>query len=581
MARAEVDRVVGRVQEAQRAFALFSQEQVDKVVDGLRDGCLPNLEGWARLAFEETGYGVIADKTLKNRFCAEEIYDYIRPMKTVGFIASDPARGIYEVAAPMGVVAAVIPSTNPTSTTIYKIMIALKGRNGIVISPHPSARNCILAVAGVLHDAAVSAGAPRGIVGVLEEAGIEDIQYLMRHPGINVILATGGKGLVNAAYSSGKPAYGVGPGNVPAFIERTAVLRKAARDVIAGKSFDWGTICASEQSVIVDSPIALKAKEEFRDAGGYFVDDREKALLEALVVDKNGILNRGIVGRSPGVIASMAGFSVPDSTRALIVPEEGVGRDYPLSLEKLSPILSYFEADGWEAGCLRCIEVLRYGGLGHTLCLHTMDMEVIRQFALKKPAFRIIVNSSGTHGAVGLSTNLPPAMTLGCGALGNNITSDNITPLHLIDRKRVAFESKPISGEQLVLLPPLAEADSGVVSATPPRTGECFSRPAPAERIGRGNVASPLTATGSVLEKSARRFLSQRFSSPRPSEGRRIHTGTGAGIPAAVEDVVDFVCEEDVYEALREGRKIRIHARTLITPSARELGEARGVFKRV
>ncbi len=543
MASSEVDRVVTSVRRAQQAFASFSQDQVDKVIDAIHQVCMPNLEKWARMAHEETGYGTTADKTVKNRVSAEDVYRYIRPMKTVGFLSADPGQGIYEVASPMGVVAAVIPSTNPTSTAIYKIMIALKALDGIVISPHPAAKNCIKIVADALHDAAVAAGAPRGIIGVIASPSIEDTQALMRHPGVNVILATGGMGLVNAAYSSGKPAYGVGPGNVPSFIERTAALRKAVKDVIAGKSFDWGTVCASEQSVIVDLPLADKAREEFEKAGGYFVNPREKALLEALVVDKTGHLNPKVVGRSPQVIATMAGFAVPDSVRAILVPEEGVGREYPLSLEKLSPILSYYEADGWEAGCKRCIEVLTYGGLGHTLTLHTQDLEVVRQFALKKPAFRIIVNSPGTHGAIGYSTNMPPAMTLGCGALGNNITSDNITPLHLIDRKRVAFETRPVTDEKAVPLPPLVKNGTG-------------------------------------LQDAARRFVARKMGRPAPAGGGASGANAPKAPPRQAEGPVDFVCEADVRAAARDGRKIRIHAGTILTPSARELGEARRVFER-
>ncbi len=537
MARQDVDRVVGSVRRAQALFSEFSQDQVDKVLDAMHASSLPLLEKWARLAHEETGYGTVADKTVKNRFAAEDVYRYIRPMRTVGFVSADPGRGLYEVASPVGVVAAVVPSTNPTSTALYKILISLKARNGIVLSPHPTAKACIQAVADALHDAAVSAGAPRGIVGVLQNPSIEDTQALMRHPGVNVILATGGMGLVMAAYSSGKPAYGVGPGNVPAFIERTAALKKAVRDVVAGKSFDWGTICASEQSVIVDAPLAEQAREEFAAAGGHFVSDREKALLEALVVDKEGRLNPKVVGRSPQAIASMAGFEVPPGVKVLLVPEAGVGRDFPLTLEKLSPILSYFEADGWEAGCLRCIEVLQYGGLGHTLCLHTQDPEVIRQFALRKPVFRIVVNSPGTHGAIGYTTNLPPALTLGCGALGNNITSDNITPLHLMDRKRVALEVRPLEGPTAVPLPPLVKASDG-------------------------------------LEDAARRFLAQKLGP----------AGRGGQTPAAPtrepEPPSDFVSEAEVRAALRSGRRIRIHARTLLTPSARELGEQHRIFDR-
>ncbi len=554
---ADVDRAVNQVRQAQAQFAEFSQEQVDKVISAMHQACMVNLEKWARMAHEETGYGVIADKVAKNRFGADDVYRYIRPMKTVGFISADVAQGVYEVASPMGVVAAVIPSTNPTSTAIYKVLISLKARNGIVLSPHPSAKNCIKAVADAMHDAAVAAEAPRGLIACLPSPSIADTQALMKHPGINVILATGGMGLVNAAYSSGKPAYGVGPGNVPAFIERTAALRKAVKDVLAGKSFDWGTICASEQSVIVDAPLAEPAKDEFVRWGGYFVGDREKALLEVLVVDKNGVLNPKVVGRSPQVIAQMAGFSVPDGVRTLLVPEEGVGRDYPLSLEKLSPILSYYVADGWEAGCLRCIEVLKYGGLGHTLCLHTQDLEVIRQFALRKPVFRILINTPGTHGAIGYSTNLPPAMTLGCGALGNNITSDNITPLHLMDRKRVCYEVRPVTDEKPVPLKPLVPATSATTDADA----------AAARFVAQKFGVSPLPPQGA--------------GAPAPPTPRPGANAATAPANAPRQEVLDFVSEAEVRAALRAGHKLRIHAKTLLTPSARELGEQERIFERV
>jgi len=526
-----IDRILEEVHRAQTLFAEFSEEKVDRIIDAIHNASMPNLEKWARMAHEETGYGKTEDKTVKNRFAAEDVYKYIRTMRTTGFISSNPASGIYEVAVPMGIVAAVIPSTNPTSTAIYKIMISLKARNGIVLSPHPFAKLCIKAVADALHDAAVDAGAPRGIIGIIPDPKIEDTQALMKHRLTNVILATGGLGLVRAAYSSGKPAYGVGPGNVPAFIERTADIRKAVKDVVLGKSFDWGTICASEQTVIVDLPVAEKARELFKAEGCHFVSAAEKALLEELVVDKNGNLNPKIVAKSPFVIASMAGFEVPRATKALIVPENGVGKDHPLTLEKLSPILTWFEEDGWEAGCRRCIDILKYGGLGHTMSLHTQDMNVVREFALKKPAFRILVNTPSTLGAIGYTTNLPPALTLGCGALGNNITSDNITPLHLIDRKRVAIETRSLSSKEPISMKPLV---------TEPLT----SPAAPARgRYGAGKISAP---------------FKEEFNGP-----------------------YDFVSEADVREAYEEKRRIKIHAKTIITPSAKELGENLNIFEKM
>lgn len=528
--KSQIDRIMEETKRAQIIFADFNEEKVNRIIDAIHTVSMSNLEKWARFAHEETGYGKIEDKVIKNRVAAEDVYKYIRPMKTTGFISAKPEMGIYEVASPMGIVAAVIPSTNPTSTAIYKIMISLKARNGIVISPHPFAKNCIKAVVDAISEAAVSVGAPKGIIGFIDEPTIEDTQYLMKHHLTNVILATGGIGLVRAAYSSGKPAYGVGPGNVPAFIERTADIKKAVKDIVAGKSFDWGTVCASEQSVIVDLPVAQKVRELMKQEGCYFVNEREKAQLEALIVDEKGNLNPKIVAKSPQVIAQMAGFEVPSNIKVLVVEENGVGREHPLTLEKLSPVLTYFEEDGWEAGCRRCIDVLKYGGLGHTLCLHSQDLNVIREFALKKPAFRILVNTPGTHGAIGYTTNLPPALTLGCGALGNNITSDNITPLHLMDIKRIAFETRPINAKEPISLKPLVS---------------------PFEISSFENI-----------EKK-----SKDFSSKAPEK-------------ETFDSPYDFVSEEDVRKAKKENRKIKIHSKTIITPSAKELGESWHIFEK-
>lgn len=529
--KSQVDRVIEEVKRAQTLFADFSEEKVNRIIDAIHTISMSNLEKWARFAHEETGYGKIEDKTIKNRFAADDVYRYIKPMKTTGFISAKPEMGIYEVASPMGIVAAIIPSTNPTSTTIYKILISLKSRNGIVISPHPFAKNCIKMVVDEISETAVSAGAPKGIIGFISDPSIEDTQYLMRHHLTNVILATGGLGLVRAAYSSGKPAYGVGPGNVPAFIERTADLQKAVKDVVAGKSFDWGTVCASEQSLIVDLPVAKKVRELLKQEGCYFVNNREKAQLEALMVDEKGNLNPKIVAKSPQVLAQMAGFEVPGNIKVLVAEENGVGREHPLTLEKLSPVLTYFEEDGWEAGCRRCIEVLKYGGLGHTLSLHSQDLNVIREFALKKPAFRILVNTPSTHGAIGFTTNLPPALTLGCGALGNNITSDNITPLHLLDIKRIAFETRSITAKEPIALKPLI---------------------------------SPLEIYGYDYKQKK----TEGDFSPKAPEKE------------VLDAPFDFVSEEDVRKARKENRRIKIHSKTIITPLAKELGENFHIFEK-
>jgi acetaldehyde dehydrogenase (acetylating) len=425
-------------------FKHFTQDQVDRVVQAMASVALNNAKRLARMAHEETGFGRVEDKTTKNVFCSKHLLDYVGPLKTCGVIHHDPARRIHEIAVPMGIVAALIPCTNPTSTAIFKAIISLKGRNAIVMSPHPKAKGSILETVRLLHDAACSAGAPRNLVQCMTIPTLEGTQELMRNRLTSVILATGGSDMVRAAYSAGKPAYGVGPGNVPAYVDRTAEVGKAARDIIAGKSFDWGTVCASEQSVVADRPIAGKLMEELRRAGAYFCTAEEKARLQAVMVDKKGHLNADIVGRSPQHIGGLAGVKVPPAARALVVMLDEVGPADPLSCEKLSPVLGFYVVDGWKAGCDLSARILEYGGVGHTFAIHCQDPDIVMEFGLHKPAFRIIVNSPSTHGAIGYTTGLTPSMTLGPGTWGGSITSDNVGPLHLVNIKRVAWEINPL-----------------------------------------------------------------------------------------------------------------------------------------
>ncbi len=427
-------------------FKHFTQDQVDRVVQAMASVALNNAKRLARMAHEETGFGRIEDKTTKNVFCSKHLLDYVGPLKTCGVIHHDPARRIHEIAVPMGIVAALIPCTNPTSTAIFKAIISLKGRNAIVMSPHPKAKGSILETVRLLHDAACGAGAPRNLVQCMTIPTLEGTQELMRNRLTSVILATGGSDMVRAAYSAGKPAYGVGPGNVPAYVDRTAEVGKAARDIIAGKSFDWGTVCASEQSVVADRPIAGKLMEELRRAGAYFCTAEEKARLQAVMVDKKGHLNADIVGRSPQHIGGLAGVKVPPAARALVVMLDEVGPADPLSCEKLSPVLGFYVVDGWKAGCDLSARILEYGGVGHTFAIHCQDPDIVMEFGLHKPAFRIIVNSPSTHGAIGYTTGLTPSMTLGPGTWGGSITSDNVGPLHLVNIKRVAWEINPLEG---------------------------------------------------------------------------------------------------------------------------------------
>jgi acetaldehyde dehydrogenase (acetylating) len=492
---------------AQTALAEFSQEQIDAVVDAMAAAVAPEAESLARLAVEETGYGVVADKITKNRFSAEKVYRFIRPMRTVGVLRRLEDRRIIEIAEPFGVVAGIVPSTNPTSTAIYKILIAVKARCAIVLSPHPAAVQCITRAAELMHAAAGRAGLPPDAIGWMKTVTLEGTQELMRQREVAVILATGGMGLVRAAYSAGKPAYGVGPGNAPAYIESSADIAKAVRDIITGKTFDNGLLCSSENSVVVDEGIAGAVREQFQHQGGHFLSPSEADAVARLLVTPQRLPNPALVGRSATYIAEKAGVAVPAGTRVLMAELQGVGRDHPLSIEKLCPVLSFYVVKDWQAACARCIEILRYGGMGHTMSIHSRDDDVILQFGLKKPAFRIVVNTPTTHGSVGLTTGLDPAMTLGCGGWGGNITSDNISPMHLLNIKRVAYEITPAAtalgpafpGSRAAAPVPAGEAD---VAARPPRPDRPPGPAVPAAVL-RQQIETFLQARGFGGERGA------------------------------------------------------------------------------
>src|SRR5688500_3737583 len=459
---------------AQPLLAEFTQEQIDQIVTAMAEAVTPHADALARLAVEETGYGVAADKAQKNLFASRQVYEFIRPMKTVGVIQRLEDRKVVEIAEPFGVVAAVVPSTNPTSTAIYKVLIALKARCPIVISPHPSAARCITRTVEVMAEAATRAGAPPGSIGWMKTVTLEGTQELMKVREVAVILATGGMGLVRAAYSAGKPAYGVGPGNAPCYIERSADLNKAASDIMIGKTFDNGVLCSSPNSVVVDESVAEETRREFQAFGAYFMNVAEMDALARVLVTAQRLPNPTLVGKSAALISEKVGIKVPEGTRALIAPLTGVGRDYPLSIEKLCPVLSWYVVKDWREGCERCIQILRYGGMGHTMSIHSKNDDVILQFGLKKPAFRICVNTPTTHGSIGLTTGLDPAMTLGCGGWGGNITSDNISPKHLLNIKRLAYEIRPATTNRGVPAPKGAPPVSSERSAA--------SSPAPSSR---------------------------------------------------------------------------------------------------
>jgi acetaldehyde dehydrogenase (acetylating) len=532
----EARRLAQRAKAAAPRLAEFSQEQIDRIVDAMAPAVRQQAEPLARLAVEETGFGVVADKVQKNLFSAERVYEFIRPMKTVGVVARDEAKKVIEIAEPFGVVAAIVPSTNPTSTAIYKILIALKARCPIVISPHPSAAKCITRVAEIMAEAAAAAGAPDGAINWMQTVTLEGTQELMKHRDVAVILATGGMGLVRAAYSAGKPAYGVGPGNAPCFIERSADLAKAAADVTTGKAFDNGVLCSSPNSVVVESAVADEVKREFIRQGAHFLSSGDAARLAGALVTPQRLPNPKLVGKSAKFIAKELGIAVPDNTRVLIAELTGVGRDYPLSIEKLCPVLSYYVVADWQEGCERCKQILRYGGMGHTMSIHSRNDQIILEFGLKKPAYRIVVNTPTTHGSIGLTTGLDPAMTLGCGGWGGNITSDNISPKHLLNIKRLAYELRPATTHTVSAAGSLPKAP-----APPPSTGVDTNAMAKqvAAVTGQPAAAAPSSESGGV---------------------------------------VSFVCEEDVRQAVKLGRKIVIGERTIITPAARDLANEHRIF---
>lgn len=440
----EVRNLIKKAKEAQAKLAEMSQEQIDAIVKAVADAGYEHREKLAKMANEETGFGRWQDKIIKNAFASKNVYEWIKDMKTVGILKDDKANKVMEVAVPVGVIAGLIPSTNPTSTVIYKTLIALKAGNSIVFSPHPNALKSILETVKVIDEAAVKAGCPEGAIGVMTVPTIQGTDQLMKHNDVALILATGGTAMVKAAYSSGTPAIGVGPGNGPAFIEKSANIKLAVKRIMDSKTFDNGTICASEQSVVVEACSKDAVVAEFKKQGGYFLSPEEAAKLGKFIMRANGTMNPQIVGRSVEHIAKLADLDIPAGTRVLIAEETRVGRNVPYSREKLAPILAFYTEDSWEAACERCIEILNGEGAGHTMVIHSENEEIVRQFALKKPVSRLLVNTPGTLGGIGASTGLAPALTLGCGAVGGSSTSDNIDPFNLLNIRRVAYGLKEI-----------------------------------------------------------------------------------------------------------------------------------------
>jgi len=444
----EIRDLLTAAHQAQQEFRSFSQAQVDQICRAMAEAGASQAARLARLACEETGFGKPEDKEQKNLFATQRVWESIAQLKTVGVIHEDKERQVLSIAEPMGIVAALIPSTNPTSTVMFKSLISVKARNAIVASPHPKAARCTREAMHVVRDAAERAGAPRGLMACLSIPTVEGTQELMRHKLTSVILATGSHAMVRAAYSAGKPAYGVGSGNVPSFIERTADVPKAVADIISGKQFDYGTLCSTESALVCDAPVKQQVVQACLQRGAYFVTGDERERLSRLLFDDRGALNPAVVGKSPLSIARLAGIGAPENVSVLIAELEGVGKEHPLSREKLSPVLSFYTADGWREACHRCIELLEFGGIGHTLVIHSNDRDIIMKFALEKPAFRILVNTQAALGAVGYTNGLEPSLTLGAGTWGGSIVSDNVTARHLLNIKRLAFETRPLQHAQ-------------------------------------------------------------------------------------------------------------------------------------
>ncbi len=586
----EVRAKVEKAYAAWQKYRTFTQQQVDAIVEAMGAAGRANAQRLAEMAVEETSYGNVQDKVAKNLLCADLLVRSIRGMKTLGLLREDTEKKIVEYGVPVGVVAAIVPTTNPTATVIYKTVISLKSGNGVVISPHPRARKSTAETTRLMAEAAVAAGAPEDIIQCLDTPTMEGTNALMHHDKIAVILATGGSAMVKAAYSSGRPALGVGPGNVPVLLEKSADVAEAVRKIVAGKSFDYGTVCSSEQSLVTCTAMKDAVLAELKKNGAYLATEEQAAALGKLLVTSSGTISPRCVGQSPERIAKLAGFPVPPGTSIICAEVKGVGRMHPLSAEKLSPVLALYFGEGWESSLDTCEAILKFGGMGHTAVIYSTDEARIREFAERMPAYRVMVNTSGPQGSVGITTNLQPSMTLGCGAVGGNSTSDNVGPQHLINIKRLAYVARlPEEALQVPEVKPHVRAEapvSAVASAS-------ASTPAPAPSgIDRQTVIA------AVEKYLAQKGISKAEAGPQPAgvaevvdrflASRRSATAAVPAPPCSVCEtapaapepkpvspappvaIVDFVCENDVREAIRQGRKIYIGPKTIVTPAARE-----------
>jgi acetaldehyde dehydrogenase (acetylating) len=585
----EVRTKVAQAYQAWQKYLTYSQEKIDAIVEHVAAAARAQSERLAQLAVEETTYGNARDKHTKNLLACDILPRKMRGIKTVGILREFLEEKIVEIGVPVGVVAAILPTTNPTSTAIYKTLICLKSGNAIVISPHPRAHRCTCATAAVLYEAAVAAGAPEGVIQCVDTATLEGTQALMRHEHVSYILATGGAGIVKAAYSSGKPALGVGPGNVPVLIDTSADLEDAVAKVVAGKSFDFGTVCSTEQAIVAEQSLRDRILAVLKSHHAYIAGDAQKESLGKLLILPNWTVNPQCVGQAPTKIARMAGFEVPAETSVICAEIAGVGKQFPLSAEKLAPVLSLHFVKDFEAAMETCYALLKFGGLGHTSVIHARDDARIRQYGLRMPAMRVLVNTSSPHGSTGITTNVFPAMTLGCGAAAGNATSDNIGPLNLINVKRLAYSvRRPEEAFQGETQPRAAAASSalvnrGTVVAAVERylAARGVSRPTPVVPGTLSNLAADVVdrflsrRTGGAPATTEAAFACVKNSGGGSSCATGPDTPQPAQVPlpAAAPPAVDFVCEADVRDAIRENRKIYIGSKTIVTPSARDLAE--------
>jgi acetaldehyde dehydrogenase (acetylating) len=481
----EARRLAVACRSAQREFASASQAEVDRICAAMAEAVYQDAARLGAMAQEETGYGVAAHKKIKVEFASKTVWESIRDIPTVGVLRRDTDKRVVEIGWPVGVIVGLCPSTNPNSTAVYKVLISVKARNGCIIGPHPSAKRCTYEAVALMAQAGERAGMPKGLVACMKEVSLQGSQELMRHHATSLILATGGTPMVRAAHSTGKPAIGVGPGNVPVYVDRSADVGAAAEAIVNSKSFDCSTICATEQSVVADEPIAAALRAEMERLGAYWVGPGDKAALEQALFTATGGMNPAAVGKTPQQLARLAGIEVPVSARILVAELSSVGRQEPISAEKLTTVLGWYVEDGWRAGCERSIELLRFGGDGHSLVIHATDEDVIMAFGIEKPAFRILVNTWGTLGAIGATTGVMPAMTLAPGGVGGSVVGDNITVTNLLNVKRLAYPLRdPPPGAYEHASDVLGSPRTQGVGAVPPGLGTPAA-PVADERVDR------------------------------------------------------------------------------------------------